>query len=138
MDAGSIILILKVAVIAVTVLLAASLFALWRGRRCLHGRINLVVFILTTTALFGLEVIARLISPGIFERHFTGHNAWTSLYVHLCFSLPAWILLSLMLFSGLMHRRRLHVGLAGFFLTLWIGTVVTGVFFLPHTPVPHH
>jgi hypothetical protein len=38
-----------------------------------------------------------------------------------------------MLFTGLTHRRRWHLTLAAIFAILWIGTVVTGVFFLPHT-----
>ena len=136
MNAGLIILILKILVSAVTVLLAASLLALWSGRQRLHGRINLVFFILTATTLIGLEVIAHFVNPEMFERHFTQHHAWTALKVHLCFSMPAAALLPIMLFSGLSHRRRLHLGLAGFFLALWIGTFITGVFFLPTQALP--
>jgi len=51
----------------------------------------------------------------------------------LCFSLPATAIMPLMLFTGLTHRRPIHLRLAALFATLWIGTVVTGVFCLPHT-----
>jgi hypothetical protein len=52
--------------------------------------------------------------------------------VHLCFSIPAAMLLPLLLYTGLTHRRQLHLALAVLFGICWIGTVVTGVFFLPH------
>ncbi len=132
MQAGLVILILKIAVIAVTVLLGASLIALWRGKYRLHGRINMVFFVLTLSALLGLEVIARIIDPDIFKRYFTEHDAREEFKTHLCFSLPATALLPFMLFTGLKHRRWLHVGLGSVFLVLWIGTFITGVFFLPH------
>ena len=48
----NVILTLKVAVAAVTVLLLASLVALARGQYRLHGRINLVFFTLTLAAVF--------------------------------------------------------------------------------------
>jgi uncharacterized membrane protein YozB (DUF420 family) len=130
LQAGVVILILKVAVIAVTVLLAGSLVALSRGNYWLHGRINMVFFALTLTALLGLEVVARILDPVMFEKYFAGRE--TVLRVHLGFSMPAAILLPLMLYTGLTHRRRLHVGLACVFSVLWIGTFITGVFFLPH------
>jgi len=50
MNAAVVILVLKVAVIAVTVLLVASLTALARGNIRLHGRINYVFFVLTLGA----------------------------------------------------------------------------------------
>ena len=58
MNAGLVILVLKVAVVAVTVLLAGSLVALACGRYRLHGRINIAFFALTLAALVGLELIA--------------------------------------------------------------------------------
>jgi len=132
LDAGFIILILKIAVIAVTVLLIGSILAVWRGNYRLHGRINIVVFVLTIVALIGLEVIARMLSPPrFFETFFDDRDATFELGVHLCFSMPAAGVLPLMLYTGLTHRRWLHVRLAGLFLALWIGTFVTGVFFLP-------
>jgi len=132
MNAGLIILILKIAVIAVTVLLAASFFALSRGNIRLHGRINLVFFALTLAALVGLELIVQWISPGLFDEYLTRHDAKGALRVHLAFSLPSAAMLGVMLFTGLGHRRKLHIDMGICFLILWTGTFVTGVFFLPH------
>jgi len=132
MNAGLIILILKIAVIAVTVLLAASFFALSRGNIRLHGRINLVFFALTLAALVGLELIVQWISPGLFDEYLTRHDAKGALRVHLAFSLPSAAMLGVMLFTGLGHRRKLHIGMGICFLILWTGTFVTGVFFLSH------
>src|SRR5947209_3045588 len=95
--AGTIIFILKMAVIAVTLLLLGSLAALARGNYRLHGRINTVFFILTLLALIGLEVIARVLEPTLFARYFEYHHAQTNLRVHLCFSMPAAVLLPFML-----------------------------------------
>src|SRR6516162_8631563 len=64
---GQVILALKVAVSAVTVLLAASAVALVRGNIRLHGRINMVFFALSMTAVLSLEIIVRFIDPGIFS-----------------------------------------------------------------------
>jgi uncharacterized membrane protein YozB (DUF420 family) len=128
----NVILVLKVAVAAVTVLLLASLVALWRGNYRLHGRINIVFFTLTLAALVGLEVVARLLEPEMFKDYFEEHGAWTALTVHLCFSVPAAVLLPFLLFTGLRRRRFLHLNLAVLFLVLWTGTFITGVFYLPH------
>jgi hypothetical protein len=87
LTAGNVILILKIAVVAVTLLLICSLIALLLRRYRLHGRINLVFFVLTLAALLGLEVVARVIEPDMFQEHFDRTNAWTALYVHLSFSL---------------------------------------------------
>jgi hypothetical protein len=133
LSAGLIILILKVAVIAVTVLLAASLWALWRGQYRLHGQINKVFFALTLTALLALEAIIRLVAPELFEEHFERHNARTALTVHLAFSVPSAFLLFAMLWTGTRRWRNWHIGLGIVFLGLWAGTFVSGIFFLPHT-----
>lgn len=131
MSTGLIILILKIAVIAVTVLLAASLVALWRGNYRLHGRINFAFFGLTVAALLGLEVIARMLYPDMFEEYFQANEAArVRLHTHLWFSLPAACMLPLMLYTGLGHHRRWHIALACVFSVLWIGTFITGVFFL--------
>ena len=130
--AGTVILILKIAVIAVTVLLAASLVALAKGKYVWHGRINLAVLILTLAALLGLEVIARILNPTLFAEHFELHNAQTALVVHLTFAMPSALLLPVMFYLGWRHKRTLHIGLGVLFLFLWTGTFVTGVFFLPH------
>src|SRR5262249_54306903 len=93
LTAPTIILTLKVAVVAVTLLFGASLIALARGNYRLHGRINIVFFVLTMTALLGLEVVARLLSPQMFSDYFTEQDAWNALVIHLCFSLPAALIL---------------------------------------------
>jgi uncharacterized membrane protein YozB (DUF420 family) len=134
LTAGNIVLALKIAVSAVTVLLLVSLVALLRGKIRLHGRINTVFFILTLTALVGLEVVARILEPDLFNQFFDDAKAWTALYVHLCFSLPAALLLPFMLFTGWTHKRRAHLTLAAIFAILWTGTFITGIFFLPHQP----
>lgn len=130
MNAGFIILILKVAVIAVTVIWLASLLALWLGHRQLHGRINLVFFALTLAALIGLEVIVRIISPGIFDNY--EHHIENAMNIHLVFSVPAAVLLFVMLFSGYKHQRNFHIATGILFSVLWTGTVITGVFLLRH------
>jgi hypothetical protein len=134
LSAALVILILKVAVVAVTLLLIASLVALALGRYRLHGRINLVFFSLTLFALVGLEAIARLIEPDLFTDYFTKTDAWTELYIHLCFSVPSALLLPILLYSGLRGRIKLHFPLALVFLVFWTGTLITGVFFLPYNP----
>jgi uncharacterized membrane protein YozB (DUF420 family) len=126
----NVILTLKAAVIVVTVIFLASLVALARGQYRLHGRINMVFFTLTLVALIGLEVVARIIDPTLFD--YFDEETRRALTVHLCFSLPATAIMPLMLFTGLTHRRYIHVRLAALFATLWFGTVITGVFFLPH------
>ena len=132
LSAGTVILALKIAVIGVTLLLLASLWALSRGNYRLHGRINKVFFLLTLLALLGLEVVARLLSPDLFNDYFTERNAWTALAVHLSFALPAAVMLPFMLYTGLRHKRQAHTALAIVFIILWTGTFITGVFFLPH------
>jgi hypothetical protein len=134
MNAGLVILILKIAVIAVTVLLCASLLALVRGRYRLHGRLNIVFFVLTLSALVGLEFIARWLSPALFDDYLELHGARDALRVHLAFSVPAAALLAVMLFTGTRHLRNLHIGLGVVFLILWTGTFITGVFYLPAVP----
>jgi hypothetical protein len=126
---AQVILALKVAVTAVTILLAASAVALMRGNIRLHGRINMVFFALTLTAVFSLEVIVRFIDPGIFS--YLDESARRALSVHLCFSVPSTLVLPVMLFTGLSHRRAIHIALGSLFAILWTGTVITGVFFLP-------
>lgn len=128
----NVIFILKIAVSAVTVLLLASLVALAKRKIRLHGRINIGFFVLTISALIGLEVIVRLIDPTIFD--YFDRTTRQSLLIHWCFALPAAALLPAMLFTGLTHRRPLHLKLAAIFGVLWTGTFITGVFFLPHAP----
>jgi hypothetical protein len=136
LTAPIVILALKIAVVAVTLLLIASLISLALGKYHLHGRINIVFFVLTEIALIGLEVIARVIDPDLFSDYFTNTDAWSELKIHLCFSIPSAILLPVLLYTGLRRRINIHYPLALIFLIFWIGTFVTGVFFLPHYPIP--
>ena len=131
MHAGLVILILKIAVAAVTVLWLASLIALALGNTRLHGRINIAFFVLTLAALIGLEVVVRIISPGIFDDLFKKPAAKTAMYVHLCFSVPSAVLLFFMLFTGLKHKRNWHIAAGVLFGVLWTGTFITGIFYLP-------
>ena len=128
----NVILALKVAVAAVTVLLLTSLAALLLGKVRLHGRINIVFFALTVTALLAFEVIVRFINPNLFDYFDDGMRL--ALFVHLCFSIPAALLLPVMLFTGLRGYYTVHLILAFVFSVLWIGTFVTGIFFLSHKP----
>src|SRR5437762_931472 len=114
--AGTIILILKIAVALVTLLLLASLVALVKGKYRLHGRINIIVFVLTLLALVGLEVVARILRPELFTEYFAYHEAQAALQVHLSFSMPAAVLLPFMLFTGMRRWRTWHVGIGVLFL----------------------
>ena len=129
----NIILALKVAVTAVTALLLVSLAAVLRGNYRLHGRINLAFFTLTLTTLFGLEVIVRIIEPSVFQYFEENERLRSALNLHLCFSVPSALVMPAMLYTGLTHRRRLHLILAAVFAIFWTGTFITGVFFLPHS-----
>jgi hypothetical protein len=128
----NVILTLKIAVAAVTVLLLASLIALASGRRRLHGQINLYFFILTMAAVLGLEVLVRFVNPDVFKYLDEDENARRMLHIHLCFSVPSAVMLPVMYFTGRTGRGRLHFALSLVFVILWAGTFVTGIFFLPH------
>ena len=123
-----VILSLKTAVVAVSILLAASLVALLRGNVHLHGRINIVFFSLTSTALLVFEGLIRLYDPTMFDNFPSEFQE--VLAVHLWFAIPSALLMPAMLFTGLKHYRTAHLCLAGVFGLLWIGTFITGVFFL--------
>lgn len=127
---ANVILVLKVAVAAVTVLLLLSLLALARGNYRLHGRINLAFFVLTLTAVLGLELLVRVIDPAMFD-YFDAETR-QMMRVHLAFSVPSALLLPVMYFTGRAGRGRLHKALAFVFGALWAGTFVTGIFYLPH------
>jgi uncharacterized membrane protein YozB (DUF420 family) len=127
----NVIVALKVAVAAVTLLLAASLAALAKGRYRLHGRINLAFFILTLAAVLGLEVVVRGIEPRVFDYIRANPELNRALQIHLCFSVPSLLLMPVMLYSGLKHFRTLHLAVAALFGLAWAGTFVTGIFFLP-------
>jgi uncharacterized membrane protein YozB (DUF420 family) len=127
----NVILALKIAVATVTVLLAASLIALARGHYRLHGRINLAFMILTLTAVFGLESVIRFYDPKMFE--YFDPRTRRLMTIHLCFSIPAAVLIPLMFFTGRSGRGAFHKQLAYLFGICWVGTFVTGIFYLPHT-----
>jgi hypothetical protein len=128
----TVILLLKIAVAAVTLLLLTSFVPLARGNTWLHGRINIAFFVLTITALASLEVLARIVDPHLFD--YFDEEMHRLLSIHLAIALPAAAMLPIMLFTGLTHRRRAHLTLAVGFGILWTGTFITGIFFLPHTP----
>src|SRR5580765_2805791 len=132
LTAEIVLLSLKIAVIAVTLLLIASLTALAFGKYRLHGRINLVFFILVLAALLGFEATAHLVNPGMLQKFLSQQDALGMLYIHLGFSVPAALVLPAMLYTGLQRHRKVHITLGIVFLLLWAGTFVTGVFFLPH------
>ena len=128
-----VILILKVAVLAVTLLLLASLLALARGRQKLHGQINIAFFALTVTALLGLELLIRVLRPDLFDYIQQNEELNRRLVIHLYFAVTSALLMPVMLYTGLTHRRRPHLALAWLFGALWLGTFITGVFTLPHS-----
>ena len=59
---------------------------------------------------------------------------YRSLQIHLCFAVPSLLLMPAMLYTGLTHRRTIHLTLAALFAVAWAGTFVTGIFFLPVHP----
>lgn len=127
-----VILSLKYAVGAVTVLLVFSLIALAKGKIKLHGKINLVFFILTVAALFLFEIVVRMIDPVLFSGLWKNPELAKSLKIHLCFAVPSALLMGIMLFTGLRKFRVLHRRVAIVFLVCWIGTFYTGIFWLPN------
>jgi hypothetical protein len=130
-----VIVTLKIAVVLVTILFLLSLTALARHKYRLHGRINLAFFILTMVAVLGLEVLIRVYTFVTGEDLFKylDTSAPYAMTVHLCFSIPAALVLPCMYFLGRTHRRSLHIGLGILFSVLWTGTFITGIFFLPPT-----
>lgn len=137
MTAPLLILVLQTAVVAVTVIFAASMVALAAGRRKLHGRLNTAFFVLTMVAVLGLEVAVRAVWPGLSAEFFDPAGPYRApLLVHLWFSVPAAVVLGVMMYTGRYRRGRAHRALATAFVVLWIGTFVTGVFYLPSSPAP--
>ena len=126
----TVILILKIAVATVTVLLLASLVCAAWGLYRWHGRINMAFFVLTLVAVLGLEVMIRLVDPNLFD-YFSAETR-RAMAIHLGFSIPSTVLMPVMLFTGLSHRRRVHMSIGALFLLCWTGTFVTGIFWLPH------
>ncbi len=129
-----VILTLKIAVAALTVLWLLSLAAIMAGRRRLHGRLNVVFFALTVIALVGLETLIRFVAPEMFSYLQDDPGLKQALSLHLSFALPAAAIMPIMLFTGLARRRLVHLSVATVFSIFWIGTFITGVLFLPHAP----
>jgi hypothetical protein len=125
----NVILALKIAVGAVTILLLASLTALLLNKPRWHGRINMVFFTLTITALILFEGVTRVIKPDIFN-DYPNNSLRDWLPIHLCFSVPSALLMPVMLYTGLRGYRQIHLYLAGIFTVLWTVTFITGIFFL--------
>jgi hypothetical protein len=118
-----IILALKVLVVAVTVLLLASLVALVLKRPRLHGHINTAFFVLTMATVAAFEALLQAVDvSATFD-----DAARQALHTHLWFSVPSALLLPAMLVSGKMRLKRLHIALAVVFSILWTGTVITGL-----------
>ncbi|MFM8273675.1 MAG: DUF420 domain-containing protein [Gemmata sp.] len=137
MTAPLLVLVLQTAVVAVTVLFAASMVALASGRRKLHGRLNTAFFALTVGAVLGLEIVVRVVWPGLSAEFFDPAGPYRApLLVHLWFSVPAAVVLGLMMYTGRYRRGRAHRALSTLFVLLWIGTFVTGVFYLPNSAHP--
>ncbi len=118
-----IILTLKVLVVAVTVLLLASLVALLLKRPRLHGRINTAFFVLTMATVAGFEGVLQWVDvSAAFD-----DAARQALRTHLWFAVPSALVLPAMFVSGKMRRKTLHLVLAAVFSVLWTGTVITGL-----------
>jgi uncharacterized membrane protein YozB (DUF420 family) len=127
-----VILSLKYAVGAVTVLLCISLVALANGKVRLHGKINLIFFILTLAALFLFEIVVRMIDPVLFTGLWKNAELAKSLKIHLWFAVPSALLMGIMLFTGLRRLKTWHRGVSVIFLVCWFGTFYTGIFWLPN------
>jgi uncharacterized paraquat-inducible protein A len=125
----TVILGLKIAVTAVSIVLLGSLVALAKGNYRLHGRLNIAFFVLTMAALVVFEALLRLGADVTAHMDDTGRRA---LQVHLWFAVPLPFVMVGMLYTGLQHRRRLHLGISVIFAILWLGALIIGLFLLPH------
>ena len=123
-----IILTLKILVTAVTVLLVASIVALVLGKPRWHGRINTAFFVLTMLTVAGFEILLQFVDvKSTFDP-----ATRESLRIHLYFAVPSAIVLPGMFLTGIKRRKSIHLALSVVFVTLWVGTFITGVFYLPH------
>jgi uncharacterized membrane protein YozB (DUF420 family) len=127
-----VILSLKYAVGAVTVLLVFSLIALAKGKIKLHGKINVVFFVFALATLFLFEIVVRMIDPLLFSGLWKNAELAKSLKIHLCFAVPSAFLMGIMLFTGLRKLKVWHRRVAIVFLVCWVGTFYTGIFWLPN------
>lgn len=127
----NVILTLKIAVAAVTVLLIAAVIAAARGNYRLHGRLNLAFFTLTLMAVLGLELVVRILAPDVFVYINSDSSLRQALNRHLWFSVPSTFVLPAMLYTGLKGYVRAHLSLAACFAVLWSGTFITGMMLAP-------
>jgi hypothetical protein len=125
-----VILILKIAVISTTILLAASIVALAKKRPRLHGQLNVWVAILLLSAVILFEGVIRLLGVDVTEH--MNAQAQLILKIHLFFVIPLIPFLILMLMSGLGRRIKIHLQFTAVFLILWLGMLITGMM-LPHS-----
>ncbi|MFO0812260.1 MAG: hypothetical protein U0796_03515 [Gemmatales bacterium] len=125
-----VILVLKIAVVLVTMLLLASAVALVKKNYRLHGLINTLMCALTLGAVVLFEIVIRLM--GVDVKAHMNEDARFALRIHLCFVIPLVPILVWMLVSGWKRQRRMHLSVSVIFLILWTGMFVTGLFFLPH------
>src|SRR5262245_20166278 len=105
----TIILGLKIAVIAVTLLLLGALIAVWRGNYRLHGRLNIAFFVLTLAAVAVFETLLWL---GADVKSHMNSAERLALRIHLCFAVPLPFVMAVMLYTGLKHHRWLHLRMA--------------------------
>ena len=116
-----IILTLKVLVVAVTLLLLASLVALACRRPRLHGQINTVFFILTLLTVAIFELLLQWIDvSATFDE-----AARQALRTHLWFAVPSAVLLPAMFISGTGYDHLPHR--PGAIAQRWVTDI-------PHTP----
>lgn len=125
-----VILVLKVAVVLVTLLLLASALALVKKNYRLHGIINTVMCALTLGAVVLFEIVIRFM--GVDVKAHMNDDAKFALKIHLCFVIPLTPMLVWMLITGWKRQRKLHLAASVVFLILWTGMFITGLFFLPH------
>ncbi len=123
-----IILTLKLLVATVTVLFVSSLVALLLKRPRLHGQINTVFFVLTMLTVVGFEILLQFVDVSATFNDEARH----ALRIHLWFAVPSALLLPVMLFTGKTRRKTVHIAFGIAFAIMWMGTFVTGIFFLPH------
>lgn len=126
----TVLICLKVAVSAVTLLLIVSVICLLLKKFRLHGIINTIVAILTLLTLIIFEGILHFSNPPL-TSSFTPDEL-RMLKIHLYFAVPLVPMLFFMLWTGRRRQRTRHLSLAVLFVILWVGMFITGIFGLPN------
>ena len=80
--------------------------------------------------MLGLEVIIRFIDPTLTDGF--SPEAREALRIHLFFAVPSALCIPAMWLLGWYGRKRMHLGLSVIFSLAWVGTIITGLIFLPH------